>query len=418
MSGQAGARALAGIRVLELTTAVAGPVAAHILGDMGAEVIKIEQPSARSATVTAPPPREGAPDRPYNRIPTFNELNRSKRHLPLDLGRPEGKAILLRLAAISDVVIENFSPRVVGNLGVDYAVVREVNPSIIYVSMPAFGKTGPYATLASYGPGIDAMSGLSHLTGYPDRGPGKPANYFCDQNSALLAVFSTLAALRHLRLTGEGQYIENSMLDGELQAVAPALMDASLNGRAQTRTGNRHAWMAPHGVYRCAGEDEWVAIAVTDDERWRALCRVIERDDLAGDSALAELAGRVERHDELDAAIEAWTATREPREVERLLQAAGVAAGAVLDIAQATDDPQLLHRETLVSVEHPEMGTIRHTRTAWRSRRGNHGVASPAPLFGDAIDHALGGLLALSEAEVARLLDEGVVARSPAQPGR
>ncbi len=248
---------LAGVRVLELTTAVAGPVAGCTLADLGAEVIKIEAPNARAAAhAAAPPPVEGAPDHPWNRAPFFNDLHRGKRLLNMDLAHPEGRALFLRLVSISDVVLENFSPRVLGNLGIDYPQLCEVRPDIVLVSMPAFGKSGPYATRSSYGPGIDAMSGLSHLTGYPDRGPGKPAQFYCDYSAGLTAALVTMAALRHRRRTGEGQRIELSMLEGEMQLIAPALMDVEMNGRVPSRAGNRDARYAPQGVYRCgAGGD-------------------------------------------------------------------------------------------------------------------------------------------------------------------
>lgn len=409
-----GRRPLEGIRVLELTTAVAGPVAGAVLGDMGADVIKVESPRGRTAAHTAaPPPKEGAPDHPYNRSPFFNELHRSKRLLALDLTSEEGHALALRLVAKVDVVIENFSPPVLGRLGLDYETLRGVRADIILVSMPGFGKTGPYSTRGSYGPGIDAMSGLSHLTGYPDRGPGKPAQFYCDQNAGLTAALATMAALRHRRLHGEGQYLELAMLEGEMQLIAPALMDVTMNGRSPSRTGNRHAWHAPQGVYRCAGDDRWVAIAVQSDEDWRALAVAIGRADFASEARYETVAGRRREHDALDKVIEAWTAERTPHEVQTTLQAAGVAAGALLDIAEVHEDPQLMHREALVTVEHPEMGPFPHTRTAWRSRRGHQGVAAPAPTYANGNSYALGTLLGLDPSALEDLERRGVLASEP-----
>ncbi len=257
------------------------------------------------------------------------------------------------------------------------------------------------------------MSGLSHLTGYPDRGPGKPAQFYCDQNAGLTAALTTMAALRHRRRTGEGQYIELAMLEGEMQLIAPALMDVTMNGRSSMRDGNRHAWHAPQGVYRCAGEDRWVAISVQSDAEWRALATAIGRDDLASDVQLATVGGRRDAHDELDAAIEAWTAERSAREVQEQLQAAGVAAGALLDIAEVHEDAQIAHRRSLVTVEHPEMGPFPHTRTAWRSRRGHDGVAAAAPVYGDGNAYALRTLLELDAEAYADLEERGVIANEP-----
>ena len=406
-------RALTGIRVLELSTAVAGPIAGCVFADMGAEVIKVESPRARTAAHSAAPlPIEGAPDLPYNRAPFFNELHRGKRHASIDLVNPEGRELFLKLVATADVVLENFSPRVLGNLGIDYEDLKAVKPDIILASMPAFGKTGPYALRGSYGPGIDAMSGMSHLTGYPDRGPGKPAQFYLDQSAGRTAALTTMAALRHRHRTGEGQYIELAMLEGELQLVAPALMDVTMNGRAPSRIGNRHAWHAPQGVYRCAGTDEWVAIGIETDVQWRRLATVIGHADLAEDARYATEAGRHEREDRLDPLIDAWTSSRTHLQAMRELQAAGVPAGAVLSVAEVFDDPQFAARETFAWVEHTEMGRFPHTRTAWRSRRGNHGVTGPAPLFGDGNIRAL-NLAGYGDDAQAWLVEAGVVATQP-----
>jgi crotonobetainyl-CoA:carnitine CoA-transferase CaiB-like acyl-CoA transferase len=408
-------RPLTGIRVLELSTAVAGPVAGCVLADMGAEVIKIEAPGARTAAQTrVPPPIEGAPDHPWNRVPLFNELHRGKRLLALNIGKPEGREIFLDLVAQSDVVLENFSPNTLKNLRIDEPVLRERRPDVILVSMPAFGKTGPYAERGSYGPGIDAMSGLSHLTGYPDRPPSKPAQFFCDQNAGVTAALATMAALRYRARTGKGQYIELSMLEGEIQVIAPALMDVIMNGHVPMRMGNRDARYAPQGVYRCAGDDRWLALCVEDDEQWRALARTIGRADLAEDPAFATAEARHVRHDEIDAAIERWTARRSDHEAMRALQAAGVPAGAVQDVADLHRDPHLAHRETLTFAQHPEMGRFPHTRTAWRSARGHHGVSGPGPVYADGRNLALRSILGLDEAAIERLLAARVIADRPA----
>ena len=407
-------RPLSGVRVLELTTAVAGPIAGCVLADMGAEVIKFESPRSRAATPAGgPPPAPGTPDRPYNRTPFFNELHRGKRHVALDLQHPEGRELFLRLVTTTDVVLENFSPRVLTNLRIDYPDLCAVKPDIILTSMPAFGKTGPYALRGSYGPGIDAMSGLSHLTGYPDRGPGKPAQFYLDQSAGLTAALTTVAALRHRRLTGEGQYIELAMLEGELQLVAPALQDYAMNGRIQSRIGNRHAWHAPHGVYRSAGEDQWVALSVETDRQWRALATLLGQPDLADDPRFETEVARHANEDELDPLISAWTEPRTHYEAMHLLQGAGIPGGAVLDAPDIHDDPQFQHRGTLSWEDHPEMGRFPHTRTAWRSRRGHDGVTGPAPLFGEGVPYVLEALLERSESEIEALYASGVVSDRP-----
>lgn len=411
-SSRSHSRPLEGIRILELSTAVAGPVAGCVFADMGAEVIKIEAPRARTANSEAPPAVEGAPDLPYNRTPFFNELHRGKNHASVDLSDPRGRELFLKLVKTADVVLENFAPRVLGNLNIEYETLRQENSGIILVSMPAFGKSGPYAMRGSYGPGIDAMSGMSHLTGYPDRGPGKPAQFYLDQNAGLTAALTTMAALRHRRRTGEGQCIELSMLEGELQLVAPALMDVTMNNRTQSRIGNRHAWHAPQGVYRCAGDDAWVAIGIENDDQWLRFATVIDHATLIDNSIYADAFKRHENHDQIDLLIERWTLGRTHIQAMHELQAAGVPAGAVLNVAEVFEDPQFLLRETLAWVDHPEMGRFPHTRTAWRSLRGNHGVTGPAPSFGGSNSEVL-NLAGYDDESQSSLIDGGIVATEP-----
>jgi crotonobetainyl-CoA:carnitine CoA-transferase CaiB-like acyl-CoA transferase len=343
-------------------------------------------------------------------------LHRGKQHLALNLASEEGRALYLKLVEGADVVIENFSPRVMGNLRIDYDDLKAVKPDIVMISMPAFGKTGPYAERISYGPGIDAMSGLSHLSGYPDRGPGKPANFYCDQNAGMIAALSAVSAIRHRNRSGEGQYIELSMLEGELQLLAPAIMDASINGREQTRIGNRHAWNAPYGIFRCEGDDAWVAVAVESDAQWQALCGVLGRADLASDERFATAEGRKANEDEIDPQIEVWTEQRDHHEAQDLLQAAGVSAGAVLDIAEVVADRQIQHRGSFDFQEHPEVGQFPHTRTAWRSRRGNHGVSGHGALYGGATDHVLKDLLGMTDEQAEEVIASGIVTREPLTP--
>ena len=408
------AQALNKIRVLELTTAVAGPVAGCVLADMGAEVIKIESPGGRSLkSPGAPPPIEGAPDHPYNRTAFFNELHRGKKLLSLDLKHEDGKNIFLRLVENADVVMENFSPKIVGRLGIDYAELKKIKNDIICVSMPAFGKSGPYESRASYGPGIDAMSGLSHLTGFPDGNPGKPAQFYCDQNAGLTAALTVMGAVRHRNRTGQGQYIELAMLEGEMQLIAPALMDVMMNSRSPNRTGNRHDRFAPQGVYRCKGENEWVAITVRTDIEWQSLANLIGKPEVAKDNRFIDLDGRQIHHEDIDKLVENWTQTLTPQEAETAMQGAGIPAGALLNLNEAFTHPQFQHRNTLVHVEHPEMGTFPHTRTAWRSKNKNEGVAGPAPTFGNANKYVLSDLLNFSQEEQQKLKDLGIVSDAP-----
>jgi crotonobetainyl-CoA:carnitine CoA-transferase CaiB-like acyl-CoA transferase len=412
-------RPLSGVRVIDFTNAVAGPIASFLLADLGADVIKVEAPTARPlhAAGTAPL-REGGVDRSYDRVMQFNELNHGKRGIVLNVARPEGRAAFLSLASVSDVVVENFAPRVMGNLGLAYDDLRRVRPDVIMVSMPAFGLGGPYRDRTSYGPGIDAMSGLSHLTGYADGPPMKPGNFFCDQNAGVHSAFATLAALWHRRHGGEGQQVEMPMIEGEFQILGDAYIDFAMNGRERTRMGNDHPSMAPHDVYPCRGEDAWMAIAVESDAQWRALCAVIGRPDLASDPRFAESGTRHAHRQQLNPVIAAWTAERTHLEAQATLQAAGVPAGAVLNAVELLADPHVRSRHGFEQVEVPNVGPTPYPRMAFMLSRTPTPISKAAPGFGEDNDAVFSGLLGMTEAQVEELESAGVTARVPAAAAR
>ena len=406
-------RPLSGLRIIDLTVAIAGPVATSLLADLGAEVIRVEPPFARPLHVDIAPLVAGAADRPYNRIVSYNDLHRGKRAITLDISRREGRDVLLRLAAVSDAVVENMSPRVLPSLGLAYDELRMAKPDIVMVSMPAFGATGPLRDRVSYGPGIDAMSGLAHLTGYPDRGPLQPANYYCDYNAGVLGAFATITALRHRDHTGEGQHVELAMLEGELQVVGEALLDYTMNGRIQHRTGNAHPSMSPHGVYPCAGDDRWIATACEDDAQWQRLCAAAGRAELALDVRFADVVSRVRRRSEVDDIVAAWTRTRDVHEAASELQAAGVAAGAAQLASELFADPQLRHREYISVAHHPEAGDTPYGRAAFTLSKTPAHANQHAPLYGQDIEHVLRDLLGMNAADIQSLFDEHVTAHAP-----
>jgi crotonobetainyl-CoA:carnitine CoA-transferase CaiB-like acyl-CoA transferase len=409
-----GPRPLTGVRVVDFTNAVAGPIASFILGDLGAEVIKVEAPRGRPlhATGTAPV-AEGGVDEPWNRMMTFNELNHAKRSISLDVTHPRGRELFLALVAKSDVMVQNFSPRAIGNLRLTYDDIREANPAIVMVAMPAFGLSGPNRDRISYGPGIDAMSGLAHLTGYPDGPPMKPGNFFCDQQAGTLAAFATLAALRHRDRTGEGQHVELPMIEGELQLLVDAYLDYEWNGREAMRAGNDHPRWAPHDAYRCRGEDAWVAIGVENDAQWRALCVVIGRPGLADDPQYADERARHANRYQLRPIIEAWTSERTHYDAQAGLQAAGVPAGAALNCLELLWDPHVLARHGFEHPETPNVGPTPYPRVAFTLSETPVPITKPAPGFAADNDAVYGGLLGLGTAELAELEALGIAPRKP-----
>jgi benzylsuccinate CoA-transferase BbsF subunit len=303
----------------------------------------------------------------------FNNMNAGKLGLALDLAQPAARAVLLDLVRWADVVVESFSPRAMRSWGLDYESLRAVKPDVIMASSCLMGQTGPLAMLAGYGTMAAAISGWFNITGWPDRAPCGPFSAYTDYVAPRLFVGSILAAVEHRRRTGEGQYIDLSQAEASLHLMSPALLDFSVNGRVLQRAGNDDPAFAPHGIYRAAGDDRWVAIVCGGDAHFAGLCQLIDRPDLAQ----LDLEARRDRRRQLDEAIQAWTRSRTADDIEALCQARGIAAHRVNDSKDAFTDPQLGHRGHFVEVAHSAQGTtwvegsrFRLSRTPARIERG------------------------------------------------
>jgi crotonobetainyl-CoA:carnitine CoA-transferase CaiB-like acyl-CoA transferase len=409
--------ALAGLRIIDLGWAMAGPQATRILADFGAEVIKVESRARPDMGRVVFGPHVG--ERGLETSGYFNNFNRNKLGITLNMQRPEARAIFARLVSISDGILENFSSDVMRNWGFDYEGLRRHRPDIVYVSMAGLGHSGPYAKYQTYGPSVQALSGLTHLSGFPDMQPAGWGYSYMDHTGGYMAAIAMLSALLHRRKTGDGQHVDLSQVEAAIGLTGTAILDYTVNGRASARDGNRSAQppMCPHGVYRCAaapddpaGDDEWVAIACETDDDWRALARAIGRDAWAADGALASVNGRMAREAEIDAAIETWTRPRSPREAMECLQTAGVPAGRVNRSRELyDDDAQLAHRGLFPTVEHPVVGEHRIdgmpaalSRTPATFRRG-------APTMGQDNAYVYGELLGMGAEEIARLEEEQVL---------
>ncbi len=342
---------LRGVRILDLTHVWAGPLATRVLADLGATVVKIENPMGRG-------PREyrgglpiggwlggKPPDEPWNVNAVFVKLQRNKQSVAVDLKTEEGRAAFLELVAVADVVIENFSARAMPALDLDYPVLAQANPRIVYVSMPGYGRSGPYRDRVAFGPTVEPMSGLTTVMGYGPDEPRNTAMALMDPISAVSAIAAVLHALRRRERTGKGAYVEMSLHEGGVAFCGPWLIAKQLGGEPSP-VGNRHPEMAPHGVYRCAGDDAWVAVACRDDADWRALCEVVE-----SLPAELDLPARMAEHDAIDAAITAWTMCRDKAEAAAVLQHAGVPAGPVNITPDMTADPQTQARGFFVPLE-------------------------------------------------------------------
>lgn len=406
-----GCRPLDGVRVLDMTTAVAGPVATTLLGALGAEVLRIETPWARPANpASALPPLVEGPDEPWNREPRQNELGHSKRSVALNLTTDGGREVFLDLVERSDVVLENYSPRVMGNFGLEWDVLSERNLEIIHVSMPAFGKSGPWRDRISYGPGIDAMSGMSWLTGYADGSPLKPGNFYCDQNAGLTAALSTVAALMARDLVG-GQTVELAMLEGELQLIGDAMVGQQLSGREPMRIGNGHSSAAPHGVYPAApvlhDSDSWIAIVCRDDAEWEALLTVWQDEAVCSDRRFATGLRRWRHRAALDDLLSEWTQGRDPVALTDRLQEAGVPASPVMGARTLLRDEQAFARQSVGGLEHPQLGLSPAPQAAFRLSETPTPPKNAAPLFATDTVPVMREILGYSEERIAALIESG-----------
>jgi crotonobetainyl-CoA:carnitine CoA-transferase CaiB-like acyl-CoA transferase len=403
---------LEGVRIVDLTMVWAGPFGTRLLGDYGAEVIKVESPRQwdllRGLGLI---PRDER--RWYNKSAYFNHNNRNKYGLALDLRAQAGRDVLLRLVAVSDVIVENYRADVMDNLGLSYEAVRAVKPDIIYISMPGHGKTGPEAHYVAYGSNVEQLAGLVSLTGYEGGEPMKTGFSYGDPVAGTSLVAAVAMALRHRTRTGEGMYIEIAQRENLGAFVGEHLVDYSLNGELRPPTGNRHPMFAPHNRYRCAGEDAWVTIACEDDAQFAGLCRALDQPELAQDERFATNEARKRNEEALDEIIEAWTQQRGHYSTMYHLQRFGVAAGAVLTVPELMAEPQLRARRQWVSHTHPDAGTWEVEAPPWKMPRTPAHVRIPAPGFGQHNSYVLRDVLALPEDEIAALYASGVTADDP-----
>ena len=406
------------VRVVDLGSAWAGPMAGQLLADMGAQVIKVES-RARMDGMRLGRPMVGEDISGGDRglwpelQPVFHGLNRNKLSITLNLRADAGRATLRSLVSISDVVLANFSPGVLERLGMDYDALRTVKPDIIVAAMPAFGDTGPLRDMLAYAPIIQALSGMMSLVGYPpeDGEPlvGELQAAWSDTVAALYTALSIAAALRHRNRTGCGQYVEAAHLEGTASMLGVPMLQHQMTGAIPTPPGNDDPDFAPHNNYPCSEADTWVAISVGADAEWDALVDVVGDKTLAHSPDFADHSARWNNRRALDKAISAWTRTRSAPEITELLQARGVAAMPVMNIADQFADPHLNARETYVEVEHPRVGAEMVYGVPWRFSDTPGGVHNPAPLLGQHNDYVLGQVLGIDESRLNRLAAEQVV---------
>ena len=343
---------LDGVKLLDLSWAIAGPAVGRMMADFGATVVRIETADHPDVARVSGPFIDDVPGLDSSGL-LFN-MSAGKRSVSLNLRHPDARRVFEDLVRWSDVVIESFSPRGRAGLGLDYQQLAEIRPDLIMLSTCLFGQTGPLRRCAGFGSTGAAIIGFGHLAGWPDRPPRGPWGAYTDYVSPRYALCTLLAALDHRRRTGQGQYIDFAQAEATAHFLTPALLEEAVNHRGPVNQGNTDPHMAPHGVYPCAGDDQWVAIACRHDADWQALAALVGRPDLAG----LGLSDRRARLIELDELIAGWTRGRSREEAETAAISAGVPAHGVQNSRECLADPQLRHLNHFLTLPHPRHGTI------------------------------------------------------------
>ena len=421
---------LENIRVVDLSRVFAMPFAGANLADLGAEVIKIDTCQAQfmetTRTITGPFPNNQPGELWWEQGGTFQTLNRGKRSLTLDLRSEKAQDILKQLVSLSDVVLENFTPRVMARFGLDYASLRAVKPDLIMVSNTGYGHSGPWSNFGAMASALEPTHGTGAFMGYleqdesgkPREGtiPNKVGNSYTDFLATWTALVSVMAALLHRSKTGRGTWIDLAMYQAGASFIGEGLLAHSYNGQRSTRIGNRHPSMAPHGCYPCQGKDQWVTIAVRDDVDWSAFCDATGNEELADDPRFSSIAGRMAHRDDLDEVVGEWTSKRTSYQVMETLQAVGVPAGPVLTAGQALADPHYQDREFFERATHPPqtgLGTKQYIGRGWKFSESRAAIGGPAPLLGEANGYVLAEVLGLDRNDMDELEAEDVIGTSP-----
>jgi crotonobetainyl-CoA:carnitine CoA-transferase CaiB-like acyl-CoA transferase len=415
---------LAGIRVADFCWMGVGSVATRLLADFGAEVIKIED-RIRIDTPRRLPIYKGEPARNFgeerldadpDRGGLFNNYSRNKLGVTINMRTKHGRELAERLIAESSIVSENFAPGVMERWGLTYERLREITPDVIYARMSGYGHSGPHAEFRSYGPVVQAVSGLSAISGLPGREPSGWGLSYMDNQAAYYNSTAILMAIHRRNRTGEGTEIDVSAVENGINLLGPVLLDVTVNGRSTKRpdypTGNRLEWphAAPHGVYPALGEDRWIAIAVFDDDQWSGLVDALGSPAWTDDPRFATQEERFANQDRLDAHLAEWSRDRDPAEATVLLQSSGVPAGTVQNAQDLNErDPQVAARGVFFEMDHPVIGEARFEGTPIRFDDLGQDNWRSGPLLGEDNEYVFKQIVGVSDDEYDELLAEGVL---------
>lgn len=397
---------LAGLRVIDFCTTVAGPSAVRHLADFGAQVIKVESQAHPDTLRTATPYKDRTAG--LNRSGYFAAYNAGKLSLALNMQKPEAMQIVRRLVERSDVLVETFVPGVMQRWGLTYDVLSGWNPRLIMASHSLQGQTGPHARHRGYGQIASAMSGWYDLTGEQDGEPLGPYSAYTDFICWPFLLSAILVALEEREETGRGQHIDHAQLESSIHFLAAPLLGLQLSGEMLTRRGNHEAYACPNNAYPCCGDDRWIAITADSDAAWVALCAALGHLEATGDPRFLDLPSRLQYEAELDALVAGWTADEEPFALADRLQAAGVAAGVVQRAEDLFADPQLQHRRFFRRLPHAELGEHAVLTQTFQIEGMQPGPARAAPLLGEHTLDVCTEVLGLSDEEIATFAAAGV----------
>jgi len=409
-------RPLVGVRVLDLSWVLAGPVTGRLLADAGADVIKVESRkridnTRRGKAVPVASGVDEASSDPVDRVPLFHNLNAGKKSIALDLGTAEGLDVLRRLLAQTDIVLDNFAPGVMQRLGLGRQTLLDDFPRLIAISLSGTGQQGPLADIPAYAPTVTSLAGLEDLVGYPEDGGaamGILGLNLADSWAGLVGFYAVLSALWAQRMTGKGQFIDFSEMEGICTMMATPLIDYEMNGRVMQASGNAAPLGAPYGIFPAAGVDQWISLAVVSEHEWQAFCAVEPEAPWVSDPAYASAAARVAAKTRLEEQIAAYTRQHEAVALVARLQEGGVAAGLVHDYAGQLADGHLRDRELFREIDVPDVGKHLIYGSPWRLTATPTQSRGAAPRLGEHTRAVLAERLGMDDAEYQRLADAGV----------
>lgn len=395
-----------GIKIADFSWVAVGPRSTQYLAEHGATVVRIESMTHPEVLRMAGPFKESKPG--INRSAFYCRYNTNKYGISLNLNHPKAKEIARKLVNWADIVSDAYPPGMMKKWGLAYEDLVKIKPDLIMFSACNQGQTGPHAKQPGYGVQLSSLAGFTNLTSWPDSVPGGIYGAYTDFISPHFIVATLAAALDYRRRTGKGLYIDNSQLECGVQFLSPVILDYMVNGRVWEARGNRCPHAAPHGIFRCQGNDRWVALAVFTDEEWKCFCRVLGNPEWSEDPKFSNLLGRKHNEDELEKKIEEWTGRISAEEVMLKMQAAGVAAGIAAKSEDVYNNPQLKHRRHFCEMEHPEVGKIPFEGPPFILGKTPAELKKPAPCLGEDNAHVYTEILGISDEEFVQLMSEGV----------